>query len=117
MKFQAHSSLGGPYENKSLLENKIVKSIAARKGKTASQILFRWSINSGCYIITKSKVMERIDENADVFDWELELEESSQIAHLCSHVSRDDTTNPNCMYSWKREHDPDKYKGMSRNEI
>ncbi|KAF3921305.1 hypothetical protein ABW21_db0208225 [Orbilia brochopaga] len=46
-----------------------------RTGKTEAQILIRWSLQMGLVPLPKSERNERIEENADVFDFELTEEE------------------------------------------
>jgi len=40
-------------------------------GKTAAQILLRWSLQRGFVPLPKSVTPSRIDENADIYDFEL----------------------------------------------
>jgi len=54
-----------------LLANPQVNAIASRLGKTAGQVLIRWSIQSGFVCIPKSAQPARIASNLQVLDWEL----------------------------------------------
>ena len=40
-------------------------------GKTVNQVLLRWGIQNGYITIPKSSKPERIDENANIFDFEI----------------------------------------------
>jgi 2,5-diketo-D-gluconate reductase A len=48
-----------------------VTDIAARIGRTPAQVLLRWCLQHGVPIIPKSTHRERIEENAQVFDFTL----------------------------------------------
>lgn len=49
-----------------------ILALAEKYGRTPAQIILRWDIQSGCIVIPKSVHEERIIENADIFDFELE---------------------------------------------
>ena len=53
------------------LSDSTVGSIAERIGRTPAQVLLRWCIQRQTIVIPKSTHRERIEENADVFDFEL----------------------------------------------
>ena len=53
------------------LDEPVLVEIAARHGKTAAQVLIRWSLQHDLVVIPKSVRRERIIENADVFDFDL----------------------------------------------
>jgi 2,5-diketo-D-gluconate reductase A len=54
-----------------LIDNSTVTSIAGEYGRTAAQVLIRWSIQLGNVVIPRSGNPERIASNFDVFDFEL----------------------------------------------
>lgn len=58
--------------------------IAESHNKTASQVCVRWVLQKGYSVIPKSVHAERILENADVFDFELTVEQMDAIARLDS---------------------------------
>jgi len=64
------------------LNHETIKSIAIKHGKTAGQILIRWSIQSGNICIPKTAREKRMHENADVFDWVLDSDDMSKIASM-----------------------------------
>lgn len=49
----------------------ILTELAARHGKTWAQVLLRWSLQKGFVPIPKSVTPSRIEENADIYDFEL----------------------------------------------
>lgn len=52
-----------------------ILQIASSRGKTSAQILGRWCVQKGFVYVPKSVKMERMVENAQVFDFELTQEE------------------------------------------
>jgi diketogulonate reductase-like aldo/keto reductase len=48
-----------------------VQRIAEQTGRTAAQVLLRWSVQHGFPVLPKSTHRERIEENAQIFDFEL----------------------------------------------
>jgi diketogulonate reductase-like aldo/keto reductase len=48
-----------------------VKEIAERNGRTPAQVLLRWAVQRGIPVIPKSTKRERIEENAQIFDFTL----------------------------------------------
>ena len=61
----------GPLGVGNLLSNPAVTAIAEAQGKTAAQVLIRWSLQLGNVVIPRSSSRERIAANLDVFGFEL----------------------------------------------
>lgn len=57
------------------LNDKVLKQIADNYNKTPAQILIRWQLQHKIVVIPKSSKKERIQENADVFDFEISKED------------------------------------------
>lgn len=53
--------------------------LATKYGKTPSQILIRWSLQSGFIPLPKSVTKSRIEENAELYDFELTEEEMKSL--------------------------------------
>ncbi|EER17882.1 aldo-keto reductase, putative [Perkinsus marinus ATCC 50983] len=82
MKVVAYAPLGAPgypYEHPGPLPDVFhhpsIKQIAVSHAKTAAQVALRWAIQRGTVVIPKSVRRERIEENLNIFDFELSEEE------------------------------------------
>ena len=64
------------------LSHPTVAEIAERIARTPAQVLLRWSIQRGAIVIPKSTHRERIEENSEVFDFELAEAEMAQLDAL-----------------------------------
>ena len=56
--------------------------IAQRTGRTAAQVLLRWSLQHGLIVITKSTHRVRIQENAQIFDFTLSADDMGELDAL-----------------------------------
>jgi 2,5-diketo-D-gluconate reductase A len=75
---EAWSPLGQGLE----LEDPAIVAIAEAHGKSPAQAIIRWHLQLGNVVIPKSVTPERIEENFDVFDFELSPEEMESIREL-----------------------------------
>jgi 2,5-diketo-D-gluconate reductase A len=75
---ESYSSLGTGRH----LRDGTVEAIADRAGRTPAQVLLRWCIQRGLPVIPKSTHRERIEENAQIFDFKLSDEEMSALDAL-----------------------------------
>lgn len=57
------------------LNDKNVRKIANKYGKTSAQILIRWGLQHDIVVLAKSNRVERIEENGSVFDFEIDAED------------------------------------------
>ncbi|KAI1309497.1 hypothetical protein EDD11_004083 [Mortierella claussenii] len=53
------------------LQDPMLNKIAAKYSKSAAQVLIRWSLQKGYVVVPKSAHKDRIEQNADVFDFDL----------------------------------------------
>jgi diketogulonate reductase-like aldo/keto reductase len=60
-------------------ENPYVLRIAKTAGKSAGQVLVRYSVQKGWVPLPKSDKEHRIHENADVFDFEISPEDMAAL--------------------------------------
>ncbi len=65
-----------------IFEDRLLRSIADKHGKTVAQIILRWLTQRGVVAIPKSVRRERIEANFDIFDVELTPEDMAAIATL-----------------------------------
>ena len=65
-----------------LHESPVLKGIAEKYGKTTSQVILRWDIDTGCIPIPASSSEKHIAENYDLFDFVLSEEEIDAINGL-----------------------------------
>ena len=68
---EAWAPLGGGRYNP--FEDEMLKGIAAKYNKSVGQVLLRWNVQRGV-VVPKSTHVERIKENIDIFDFELNEE-------------------------------------------
>ncbi len=62
-----------------------LKSIAEKYEKTPAQIILRWAIQHGISTIPKSSNLERIQENFNIFDFEI----APQDMYILNHLNED----------------------------
>ena len=86
---QAWSPIGGitfypgfGNDRVSVMDDPLLRELAAAHGKTPAQIMLRWHLQQGRSAIPKSTNPGRIAENFDVFDFELSADELSRIDAL-----------------------------------
>ncbi|CAM9098940.1 unnamed protein product, partial [Heterosigma akashiwo] len=88
IKLAAHSPLGNKFPGLGLMESpmetEVIQSIAASKNKSAAQVILRWHIQKNHIVTPKSVTPSRIQENLDLFDFELSADEMDSIDALGS---------------------------------
>ena len=101
-----------------LFENETLAQIGAAHDKTAAQVMLRWNLQRGVVVIPKSVHRERMEQNLDVFDFELTADEMAQIAALDTKTSAFFSHSDPAMVQWfakmveerKQSHDSSKEK-------
>ncbi len=71
-----------PLGRGALLDDPVVTEIASQTGHTPAQVLLRWSTQLGCVVIPRSVRPARIEENAQIFDFELSDDQMEAIGEL-----------------------------------
>ena len=74
--------LGGRGYTAELLGNEIISEIAAAHGKSSAQVILRWNLQKGVVVIPGSSNPDHIQENTELFDFELTEEEMERINAL-----------------------------------
>lgn len=82
--FGTHIMSWGPLAEgrNNLFSNETLTKTGNSHGKSVAQIALRWLIQRGVIIIPKSVHIERMEQNLDIFDFELSDEEMAEIATL-----------------------------------
>jgi 2,5-diketo-D-gluconate reductase A len=75
---EAYSPLGTGHH----LSDKTVRRVAQRLGRTPAQVLLRWCVQHDVPVISKSTHRDRIQENAQIFDFALSSEDMAELDGL-----------------------------------
>lgn len=71
-----------PMGTGAIFTNDFMKELAAKYNRTIAQICIRWSLQNGFLPLPKSVTASRIEENSNVFDFELDAADCQKIAEL-----------------------------------
>ncbi|MBD8605862.1 aldo/keto reductase [Aeromicrobium fastidiosum] len=74
-----------------VLDNPVIQGIATEHGKTTAQVVLRWHVQRGDIVFPKSVTRSRVEENFDIFDFELS---DSEVGFI-SALNKDERTGPN----------------------
>ena len=80
-----------PIAKGKVLNDPVVVGIAQRLGRTPAQVTIRWHLQRGDIVFPKSVTRSRVEENFNVFDFELTDDDIAAISAL----NRDERTGPN----------------------
>lgn len=86
-----------PFMNAQILNDETLNEIGKEVNKTAAQVIIKWNMQHNVVVIPKSVISSRIEENIDVFDFELSAEQMKRIDDL----NKDQRIGP----------DPDTFEG------
>lgn len=79
-----HPEACGPFaEGKyGIFTHPVLSEIGRKYGKSAAQVALRWNVQRGVTVIPKSVHKERMEQNLDIWDFQLSGEDMAQIAKL-----------------------------------
>jgi 2,5-diketo-D-gluconate reductase A len=86
-----------------LFQNEKLVGIGARYGKSVGQVVLRWLVQRGIVALAKSVRKERMQENLDVFDFELDATDMAEIATLDNATSSFFSHRDPAMVKWMSE--------------
>ena len=90
-----------------IFKNEVLAAIGAKYGKSIAQVILRWVVQRGIVALSKTTRKARMQENIDVFDFELSAEDIAAITALDSKTSAFfDHRDPN-MVTWLGERKKD----------
>jgi len=69
------------------LDEEALVEIATRHGKSPAQVLIRWNLQNATVPIPKAHQVQHLEENLDVFDFELTAEDMIALNDLNEHYS------------------------------
>ena len=91
--------------NSGLFENEVLRGIALKHQKSVSQIILRWHLESQSIVIPKSSQAHHLQENFNIYDFELDDEDTRLIQNLdTNHPYSVDPENEdwlNYVRNWK----------------
>ena len=71
-------------------DDAVIRGVAEQVGKTPAQVTLRWHVQRGDVVFPKSVTRSRVEENFDIFDFELD---EGQMAAI-SGLNQDERTGP-----------------------
>ena len=74
----------GPFAegNHGIFTHPVLTKIGEKYGKSAAQVALRWNVQRGVVVIPKSVHKNRMEQNMDIWDFELSQEDMAEIAKL-----------------------------------
>ena len=81
--------LGGRGHTAELLGDKVISDIAKAQGKSSAQVILRWNLQKGVVVIPGSSNSGHIQENTELYDFELSEDEMQQINALDKNEKHD----------------------------
>ncbi len=82
--YGVHPEAWGPFaEGKyGIFTHPVLTEIGRKYGKSTAQVALRWNVQRGVTVIPKSVHKERMEQNLDIWDFQLSGEDMAQIAKL-----------------------------------
>lgn len=72
-------------QGKGILEDPVIAELARKYAKTPAQVVLRWHLQRGDVVFPKSVRRQRMQENFDLFDFELDQAQMATITALDRH--------------------------------
>lgn len=74
----------GPFAEgqRGIFTNPTLTAIGEKYGKSAAQVVLRWNVQRGVVVIPKSVHKNRMEQNMDIWDFELSADDMAEIAKL-----------------------------------
>jgi 2,5-diketo-D-gluconate reductase A len=89
-----------------IFQNELLMSIAAKHKRSIAQVILRWLLQRGLIVLAKTTHQERMIENINVFDFELNAEDLAAITTL--------DTKTSCFFDHR---DPEKVKWLGERKL
>ena len=82
--YGVHPEAWGPFAegNHGIFTHPVLTNIGEKYGKSAAQVALRWNVQRGVTVIPKSVHKERMEQNIDIWDFQLSDEDMAEIAKL-----------------------------------
>ena len=82
--YGVHPEAWGPFAEGShgIFTHPVLTKIGEKYGKSAAQVALRWNVQRGVTVIPKSTHKERMEQNLDIWDFQLSSEDMAEIARL-----------------------------------
>lgn len=82
--YGVHPEAWGPFAEGShgIFTHPVLTEIGRKCGKSAAQVALRWNVQRGVTVIPKSVHSERMEQNLDIWDFQLSGEDIAEIARL-----------------------------------
>ena len=82
--YGVHPEAWGPFAEGShgIFTHPVLTAIGQKYGKSAAQVALRWNVQRGVTVIPKSVHKERMEQNINIWDFQLSDEDMAEIAKL-----------------------------------
>lgn len=71
-----------PLAHGAVMDNQTIAGVAKKHGKTYAQIMLRWLVEHNLVVLPKSVTPKRVQENIDIFDFELDDLDKESLTEL-----------------------------------
>ncbi|MGF2878783.1 aldo/keto reductase [Acinetobacter johnsonii] len=83
-----------------LFSQPVLVEIGKKYGKSVGQVVLRWLLQRNVISLAKSVRQERLQENIDIFDFELSIEDMTQITAMDTATSSFFSHRDPAMIEW-----------------